>query len=445
MNYELEIIMAKKPKPFTLRFRLIKSIVFRIGLTALFFTIVFCVIAYARGYRPNFQTRSLESTGIIATSSSPKAAKVYVNGILKGVTDLNLTLPPGEYTVEMKKEGYTDWSKKVILKGEIVISLDGLLFPKNPSLSPITSLGVSRAIPVDQTDRMILVADNADLEKDGVYSFSLGNRPLSLLPPLKPLILKKNLPPAVSINSLTITYSPDYQEGIFEFTSEQGTVSYLLSLDEENTQPFDITSSKETLIAAWKEEKNREIRKILETFPKPISKIASDSFRLVAFSPDETKVLYQATKTTVLPPIITPPLIGANQTKEERTLKQNALYVYDRKEDKNFEVTNIQLPSMTPMPVPRTLSLTPTPQPLLYMDESLLYTITWYADSKHFVINEKRQIFVIDYDGANKRTIYSGPFEEDFFTVTREGKLLILTNLNPQHNTSSDLYEVGIR
>lgn len=440
----ITLTMAKKSKLLGLRFKLISSVAFRIGLIVLFFTIVFCVIAYARGYRPNFQTRSLEPTGIIATSSSPKAAKVYINGVLKGVTDLNLTLPPGEYTVEMKKEGYTDWSKKVILKGEIVISLEGLLFPKNPSLSPVTSLGVSKVIPVGQTDRMILVADNDDPEKDGVYSFSLGNRPLSLLPPLKALILKKNLPTNVSMSSLTITYSPDYQEGIFEFATEQGTVSYLLSLNEENTQPFDITSSKETLIAAWKEEKNREIRKILETFPKPISKIASDSFRLISFSPDETKVLYQAVKPTVIPPIITPALIGANQTKEERTLKKNALYVYDRKEDKNFEVTNAQLRSISPTPLARTLSLTPTAQPLL-LDESLLSIITWYADSKHFVISEKNQIFVVDYDGANKRTIYSGPFEENFFTVTREGKLLILTNLNPQHNTSSDLYEVGIR
>ncbi len=410
-------------------------------MLGIFIAVLISVIAYARGYRFDYQSRSITPTGILATSSSPKAAKVFVNNTLKGATDLNLTLPPGDYTVEMKKEGYTDWSKKISLKGEIVMSVDGLLFPKNPSLSPLTSLGLIKVIPVDQTDRLILLSNNNDPEKDGVYTFDIKQRPLSLLPPLKKILLKKNLPVTVHLENTKAIFSPDSRQAIFDFALDQGTVSYLLSLDEENQQPFDITASKDTLVAAWADEKNRQVTRILETFPLEFNKVASESARIVAFSPDETKVLYQAVKPAVIPLILNPPLIGATQTSEERSLQSGKLYVYDRKEDKNFPLNEVKLgPRRLTVPTP---SLVPT-KTLLVTPEETNNTILWYADSKHFLINEKKYIVAIDYEGGNRRTIYSGPFQENFFSVTSDGKLLVLSNLNPQFNQSPDIYEVGI-
>ncbi|QQG44253.1 MAG: PEGA domain-containing protein [Candidatus Roizmanbacteria bacterium] len=436
-----------RKKPYKFPNSTVRAVFFRLFIFSLFIGTLVTVIAYARGYRPDIKTRSITSTGVIAITSYPQAAKVYINGTLKGVTNLNLTLPPGEYKVELKKEGYTEWENKVTLKGEIVMTLDGLLFPKNPSLSPLTSLGVTKAIPIGQTDKLILISKNNNLEKDGLYIFEMNKRPLSLLPPLKPLLLIKNLPKNAQIDNVKVSFSPDYQQGIFDFkTDEDYTVSYLMSLNEENIQLFDITTSKDTLLDAWKEQKNKEISKILETFPKEITKVASDSIRVVSFSPDETKMLYQVSTPLALPAAITPPLIGSNQTAEERNLQTNRLYIYDRKEDKNFAVNDLKLPSTTP-PLSRdqaTLSVIPT-IPNLLLTGDIYNSILWYPDSRHLTIKEKENIIIIDYDGKNKRTIYSGPFDEAFFNVNNEGKLLILTNLNPQNNQSSDLYAVGIK
>lgn len=83
---------------------------------AIFITVLAIVIIYARGYRFDIEKKLLKSTGIISATSTPKAAKIYVNGELKGVTDTNLTLPPENYWVEIKKEGYTSWSKNINLK-----------------------------------------------------------------------------------------------------------------------------------------------------------------------------------------------------------------------------------------------------------------------------------------------------------------------------------------
>jgi hypothetical protein len=100
----------------------IMKILSRLGVVAVFLAILAGFIGYSRGYRFDFEKKSILPTGIIATSSSPRASKVYVNGVLKGVTDLNLTLPPDRYFIEVKKEGYSTWSKEISLKGELVIA-----------------------------------------------------------------------------------------------------------------------------------------------------------------------------------------------------------------------------------------------------------------------------------------------------------------------------------
>src|SRR3972149_885511 len=131
------------------------KLLYRIILVAVFLTVFGLVVAYARGYRFDFDQKSLIPTGIISASSYPKAAKIYVDDVLKGVTDTNLTLSPGEYKVDIKKEGYTSFSKKITLKGELVATLDALLFPLNPTLSPLTNLGVIKAVSMGDTEKVI--------------------------------------------------------------------------------------------------------------------------------------------------------------------------------------------------------------------------------------------------------------------------------------------------
>ncbi len=391
----------------------------RLILIIAFIVALSVIIAYARGYRIDFEKKTLSSTGILAITSTPKAAKIYVNGELKGVTDSNFTLSPGSYNVEMKKDGYTSWSKKVTLKGELVLTLDGLLFPLNPSLSPLTNLGIRKAVPLSQTDKVLLSTETGDETKDGMYLFE-GKRQLLPLSPLKRIALKKNLPALTDFTSVTVYLSPDLKQVIVE--SPKDKTAYLLSLEEENTNAFDITTSKDALLEAWKTEKEKEYLKILETFPKEVAKIASDSFHIIAFSPNETKLLYTPEKAVLLPSVITPPLIASNQTKDVRKLQKNHVYVYDKKEDRNYEIS--------------------LPSSIIY---DLSSVIQWYSDSKHLLLNESNKISVIDYDGTNKQTIYSGPFDNSFFNVTGDGGLIVLLNLNPEANKFPDLYAVGIK
>jgi hypothetical protein len=394
------------------------KIFFRLVTVAVFLVILAVVIAYARGYRLDFQKQSVSPNGILAITSSPKTSKVYINGQLKGITDMNTTLSPGNYSIEIKKDGYTSYTKNVALKGELVMSVDGLLFPVNPSLSPLTNLGIVKAIPLDQTNKLLIFSQSEDEAKDGIYLFEVNQSALSLFPPLKPIILRKDLPGNLDLKDTNVYFSPDYKQAIVEFLPTN--ISYLLNLDEQNSNPINISSSQQTLLYAWQKEKDQEKNKILETFPKQIAKVASDSFHIVSYSPDDTRILYQAIKSIPLPLAIVPRLIATNQTTENRELKKNSLYVYDKKEDRNYEIRNSKF-------------------------EIRNFSPLWYPDSKHLTFVENNKVSVVDYDGQNTRTVYSGPFDNSFFTLTPDGKIAVLINLNPDANKFPDLYLVGIR
>lgn len=399
------------------------KLLYRLILISTFLVVFAGIVAYARGYRFNFDERSLTPTGILSASSFPKAAKIYVDDVLRGVTDTNLTLPPGNYKVDIKKEGYTSYSKSVSLKGELVVTIDALLFPINSTLSPLTNLGLVKAIPVGDSEKVFIFVDKEideeGFEKSGVYLFEGGRKPLPFFPPLKTLVLKSNLPEGVDLSLSSVIISPDTKEAIFEFPLLESTQAYLLSLDGENVTPFDVTQSKDTLIAAWNKQKLDNNLKVLETYPEDFYKIASDSVEIISFSPSESKLLYKANKNLILPPMITPALIATNQAPEQRSLDEGKIYVYDRKEDKNYLISD--------------------------EEELADHRIQWYFDSRHLLINQGKKIVVVDYDNTNMQTIYSGPYDDSFFTTTEDGKIITLSNLNPEVNKWPDLYLVGTR
>ena len=423
--YNILAVKTKKSQYYSIKKHLkyiksdqVSEHLIRTTLLSLFIVFSIGVILYARGYRFDPVRKQLSSTGILAVSSTPRAAKVYINGDFRGATDLNLSLSPGTYTVEVKKEGYTPYSTTLKLRGEIVEVVNPALFPLNPSLSPLTNLGITKAEEIDSSDKILLFSENGNLETDGIYAFEASRTPLNIFQPLKRLALKSSLLQSGSFSDSNVEFSHDYKQAIITLLQEDSSVSYLISLDQENQIPLNVTESKQALLSAWEKEHKKELQKIFEAYPKEIRKIASDSFSMARHSPDQTKVLYRAKRTVNLPMVIVPPLIGSNQTTESRQLLQDHVYVYDRKEDKNFEIGS---------------------------SDKEIESIRWYSDSSHLVFGEVKQITLSDYDGTAKQAIYSGPLSQRFFAITSAGQLLILSNLNPLQNPLPDIYEVGIR
>lgn len=385
---------------------------------------VFClivIILYSRGYRLNLKEKDLNAIGIVSINSEPNAAKIYINNQLKGITNQNFQLTPGEYLIEIKKDGYTSWQKKLKVKGELVYNLQAQLFPINPSLIPVTNIGVVKAIAIDQTEKILIFSDKNNPQKDGIYLFETNKRPLSLFPPIKLLILKSKIPlEKVDFKDVWVEFSPDYKEAIINFNQNQeNNRSFIINLEAENNELTDVTNSKEMLLNLYQEEKQKEINKILESFPKEITKIASSSFEIISLSPDKTKILYQVKSNLSLPSVLKKPLIASNQTPEKRQLKKDVFYVYDKKEDKNYSLEDFKFEKDNP------------PQ--------------WHSNSNQLIFSLNKKISVVDFDGINLQTIYSGPYENNFFLVTADNRIIVLINLNQEINPLPDLYAINLK
>ena len=420
----------------------------KIVLGVIFIVILVSLIAIARGYRFSLTQRSFNSTGIIVASSNPDGAKVYINGELEGATNSNIVVHPGEYTIEIKKDGFTSWPKHLKVKGELVLKADALLFPQSPTLSPVTSLGINTAFSSDSGDKILLVSESGDVEKDGIYLLENVRNPLSRINPLKLLVLKASFTDEIEEFSLTdieVEFSPDEKQVLVtlvepnihdvtvvdtqpltstsETRGEIGNI-YLLDSDTLSADPFVVTESVETIREAWLKERALLTEKALKAFKKPLAQVALDSFDILAFSPDETRILFTATQSASLPLVIDPPLVATNQTPEERDIELGNIYVYDAEEDKNFKVF--------------------TKDDFADLDEARR-SLLWYPSSAHLVFKERDRISVFDYDGTNKRTVYSGPFENNFLTLSKDGRLFILTNFNSETGSLLDIYSVGLK
>src|SRR3989338_6654070 len=409
-------------------------IIRKLVLVFVFAIVLVILIAISRGYHFSFSQKKISPTGILVAASYPDGAHVFVNGKLKGATNTNVPLEPGEYDVEIKQNGYTPWKKRLKIKGEWVVKANALLFPQNPSLAPVTTLGISKASVSGSGDRIVIISETNNPEKDGVYAFENVRNPLSRINPLKLLVLKSAFPAGVQLVQSTIEFSPDEAHMLMTlYTDEESTIVshiYLVDTTKQTLQPFEVTGSVKTIAEAWDEERFILRKKEFATLKKPLSRVAQSSFDIIAFSPDERKILYTATASATIPQVITPPLVSTNQTPEERHIEPGFVYLYDKEEDKNFKLFRVggsgsksDFGSL----------------------ESAKASLWWYPDSAHLVIKEKGRFSVIDYDGSNRRTVYSAPFAQYFFAISKDGKLFVLANFNTESGLLFDMYSVGLK
>jgi hypothetical protein len=98
--------------------------------------IVFLVISplivfYLMGVRYDFSQQRFEKTGIVSGKTNPRGAELYIDGKLRDTTPTTLRfLKSGDYDVEIRKQGYFSWKKRLNVKGQYVTWLN----PGKPAL-----------------------------------------------------------------------------------------------------------------------------------------------------------------------------------------------------------------------------------------------------------------------------------------------------------------------
>jgi hypothetical protein len=429
--------------------------------TAIFFLVVSAIlivaaaiILFARGYHFNIGSRKLGSQGILVANSAPDNAQIYVDNEFISLTSDNVYLKPGAYQISIRKEGYSHWNKNFIIKGEVVSRVDAQLFSSNPSLTPLTNSGIIRPYlsPLKDKVSYLILPDETQFteeEKGGLVISNLKTGTLNLFKQHN-LLLPFSLMPSGAVPKKTVIVFAHNEKNLLAFFYDQfGNLlsSYLLSLNGSNGDYLDVTLSYQSLLDKWWLEKNIWQEKIYETAKPKIRRVLQKNTYLVEESPDKSKFLYFTLSDAKLPRVIEPALIGSVPTEENRQLEQANFYVYDKKEDKNFLIKGYSKEKreqihafLTAVNEAENISLEDT----LKLGK-LFNQLTWYSDSRHLVYSLNDTISVMEYDGANRTLVYSGPFEKNFLAASSDGRLVVLTNINPKKNDLADLYSVSIK
>lgn len=418
----------------------------------------FLAIRYAKGGFRMTENGITGGTGLLSVNSFPTGAEVFIDGKLVTATDDTLYLEPGDYSVEIKRDGYNSWMKNMTIEEELVTQTNARLFPIAPSLTPLTFTGVQNIYPSPDGTKVLYYSASASAErKNGLYVLELTDSPISFQRGPKQIAEDAN---GFDLSTAKFIWSPDSTE-IMMIDGEKQLMLQADRLQNLLELP-DIFPTRKQILTDWEKEMYIRERQYLELFPPEIVQIATSSAKNAYISPDKKRLMYTATSSAVIPDTIVPPLPATNTQPEERNLEPGGIYIYDREEDKNFRIgseatdsAEIEQPKkqllfthLTPTN-PAELSTTETTSAstsaftTLQATESAktadnfrvyhssLYTNTfqWYPDSRHVFFIEESSIKVMEYDGTNLTSLYSGPFDSRFVYPWPDGNRLIIKTI----------------
>jgi len=397
--------------------------------TRVFFFIITLIIVgslgifatyYARGYKFNFETFKFQPNGILVLKSEPDGASVYINGELKTATNANFSIAPGTYDVEIKKDGYFSWYKRLTIEKEIVTQASISLFKSVPSLTPMTLSGATNAIISEDESKIVfsvLPGKNISADKVGLWTLDTFSLPLGF----------NNSPKRITdgdMSNATYIFSPDAEELLLTVSNAVFLIN-TGSFTSQN-QRVNIASRKDEIVAEWKIEKDNTNLSLIKNVPMELIDILSRKSSAFVFSPDDNMVVYTATGSATLSSNLIKSLPGASTQTQERNIRPGHTYIYDIKEDRNFLITD-------------------QPVTINNHDKSETSALRWMSSSKHLLWAGQNQIVIMDYDGTNKQTVYSGSYTmPSVFSFSNTTKLLILTNLGST-NSVPNLYTLTIK
>ena len=356
------------------------------------FAVASVLVAFGRGYRLNLEERKIEGTGILTISSTPEGAEIYLDGDLRDGTDASIpNLSPGKYSVRLEKTGFNTWEKEILIEKEKVTPIEVVLFPSAPDLSALTFSGV--VSPVISPDSTKVVYAVTTKDKAGIWVLEFGGRQLFS-----------------SRSAKQIAEDADdfkFSQAKFEWSSDSGSllvtgkntagnhVSYLLDSGRLNGAFDDVSIRVKSLREEWAQDLEVRKQSALEKLGEEVQTLAKGASKLL-FSPDEKRVLI---------------------------IKKNGNpIVYDSN------------PSLVPGMKPKTFDI---PKASGYV---------WLPTSHHIVLIRGEAISIVESDGQNDVTIFTGAFSDSaVFPWPDSSKLVIVTTLNTAASKQPNLYSIRLR
>lgn len=397
-----------------------------VGLLITIPTLAYITIKFAQGYRPDIYSHTLKPSGLLVATSIPDGAEIFVDGKLKSATNNTIALSPDTYNITIKKDGFSPWSKDIVINKELVTKIEALLFPTYPDLKALTFTGAQNPVLSPDGLKVSFNVATGSAEKQGVWVLDLLDRPFGLN--REPRQVLQSSSSSEDFNKASYEWSPDSKQLLITFwttipaTAKKKTPTktisraYLIDASKLNliSQLTDIAPQLSLTKKRWVEEAKLKQESMLAKIPTKLAEILSKNTESIVFAPDETKILYTATASATIPDKLIQTLPVTSTQKEDREVDPGKTYVYDLKEDKNFFVGD---PSEHP---------------------------SWFPTSNHIFLVQKDRILVSDYDGTNRTEVYSGPFVNSFaFPFPGANRVLILTSIGK--DTPPNLYAITLR
>lgn len=447
-----------------MRFPINRRVLYTLLSAAIVITGSYFAIRYAKGDRLNSKG-IVQGTGLLSANSFPPGATVLVDGNQVGITDNNtIYLEPKVYQVEIRKDGYSPWKKDLKIEAELVNQTNAQLFRLAPSLTPLTSTGVTNLSPSPDGQKLLYYTASASAKtNNGLYLLDLNNGFLSTSKEPRQISEEAS---GFDLATSNFIWSPDDTQVILSSNGHD----VLLDVNKKNNLSIlpDIGFEKKQLLSEWESQLYQRERQFFSKFPDEFVRIATQSAKNIYLSPDKKKVVYTATASANLAEDLIPPLPASNTQTQTRQINPGKTYVYDREEDKNFllDFTNAATNSASKkflaidLYKQQPLTLEASPSAFLHLQAtssaqtainfgsyySSLYSsgLQWFPDSKHLLFAEQDQIYLIEYDNTNKTAIYAGPFANHFLYPWPDGsKVLILTSFGAE--TPRNLYAIELK
>jgi hypothetical protein len=145
------------------------------------------VLVYiGRGYSYDFHTGRLKLNGLVIFGSTPSGADISVNGkSIHRRTPYRSTLEAGDYTVDISKDGYRPWTKRVsIVASEVTWAQYVLLLPNQLERQNWFSAGGISLLTTSRDHRHFAYLDTSD---GSVWTFDAGDhKPAKIYSPAPP-------------------------------------------------------------------------------------------------------------------------------------------------------------------------------------------------------------------------------------------------------------------
>lgn len=142
------------------------------------------LVTYGRGYFYSLESGEITSGGLLTLDSDPGRADIYIDNDRRGITEKNIRLPSGDYTIELRRDGYRSWSKKLsIREATVTHARYPVLIPNSVSSEPVIDLNEIRFVSQSDNRRYIAVIETQG-NRDRIRMFAADSpeSPYTVLP-----------------------------------------------------------------------------------------------------------------------------------------------------------------------------------------------------------------------------------------------------------------------